>query len=405
MWSRNLRTGSVAFALFCVSLSGCKGKQAKPGKTADVTAVDRGSAASSPAVVAVVEDAGSGANPSRKDWTSQYSLPWIDAGKVVKLQVSNSAPLFDAVGPVVDGDVAIVGTSQLGFVAMRWRDGTIAWTKPAGLHLAPPIFKGEHWHLISECPRAIAEDQSQIILGCLRVVARNGSDVAFLAIVGEAKALSPFASATGTAQTWSIATSGGTIGWQRGDVAVAIDPVTGAAKPTDATAGHKYAEIKAKQMRFSLEDEKLVARNADAAEQWRIGDRFTALLSVVRGATHEAPMVRVARFSARFNPRGELDVLDVDATGSRHGQAAFPTPGIGLLGFHCNELGGCALAVRVDSTLQHDLVVGYSATGKQLWVHALPEIARADAVGVAVTKDATLVFHDGNSVTSLPGIN
>ncbi|HPH70220.1 MAG TPA: hypothetical protein PLF40_30930, partial [Kofleriaceae bacterium] len=104
----------------------------------------------------------------------------------------------------------------------------------------------------------------------------------------------------------------------------------------------------------------------------------------------------------RFNPRGEIDVLDIDATGSRHGQAAFPTPGIALLGTAVAADGACALASRVDTTLTHDLIVTYDAQARQRWVYALPEIPRADPVGLAIVRDGVLAFFDGDTLAVLP---
>jgi hypothetical protein len=115
-------------------------------------------------------------------------------------------------------------------------------------------------------------------------------------------------------------------------------------------------------------------------------------------------MVRVANVGA-FGGRAEMNLLDIDATGSLHGQAAFPVPAIGLLGHAIDEVGNTAIAIRLDSSLRRDFVVGYAANALMMYVYALPEVQRADPVGVAVAPDAVLVFHDGDTFTVLPELS
>jgi hypothetical protein len=40
-----------------------------------------------------------------------------------------------------------------------------------------------------------------------------------------------------------------------------------------------------------------------------------------------------------------------------------------------------------------------------MYVYPLPEVPRADPVGVAVAPDAVLVFHDGDAFTVLPELS
>jgi hypothetical protein len=109
--------------------------------------------------------------------------------------------------------------------------------------------------------------------------------------------------------------------------------------------------------------------------------------------------------AASFNGRGELNLFDVDATGSLHGQVAFPVPGISVLGHAIDGVGNTAIAVRMDRTLRHDFVVGYAATALILYVYPLPEVLRDDPVGVAIAPGAVLAFHDGDTLSVLPELS
>jgi hypothetical protein len=40
-----------------------------------------------------------------------------------------------------------------------------------------------------------------------------------------------------------------------------------------------------------------------------------------------------------------------------------------------------------------------------MYVHRLPEIPRAEPVGLAIAQDAVLVFHDGDTFTVLPELS
>jgi len=117
-----------------------------------------------------------------------------------------------------------------------------------------------------------------------------------------------------------------------------------------------------------------------------------------------APTVRVASVGS-FGGVAEMDLLDIDATGLLHGQAAFPVPAISLLGTAIDAVGNTAIAVRMDASLRHDFVVGYAANAYLAYVYPLPEVPRIDPVGVAVASDAVLVFHDGDTFTVLPELS
>jgi len=115
-------------------------------------------------------------------------------------------------------------------------------------------------------------------------------------------------------------------------------------------------------------------------------------------------MVRLTSIGV-FAGVAELNLLDMDATGSLHGQAAFPVPAISALGHAIDAVGNTAIAVRMDSSLRHDFIVAYAANALLMYVYPLPEIPRADPVGVAIAPDAVLVFHDGDTFTVLPELS
>ena len=73
---------------------------------------------------------------------SSRAFPTVDPVRVIALPARPDVPRFDVGGPVIAGDVAVVSSSQLGFAAIDWRRGALVWTRPAGLHVAPPIAHG-----------------------------------------------------------------------------------------------------------------------------------------------------------------------------------------------------------------------------------------------------------------------
>jgi hypothetical protein len=115
-------------------------------------------------------------------------------------------------------------------------------------------------------------------------------------------------------------------------------------------------------------------------------------------------MVRASRAGA-FGGHPELNLFDIDATGSMHGQVAFPVPGIMLLGHAIDSVGDTALAVRLDRSIERDFIVGYAANALLMWVYPLPEQPRPDPVGLAIGQDAVVAFHDGDVLTILPELS
>jgi len=192
-----------------------------------------------------------------------------------------------------------------------------------------------------------------------------------------------------------------TVRWKRGDAAVAIDLVSGVATP--ASAAPPPIVVAYRDHRWEItHDGAIVAREHDRIA-WKTEHPYTALLGAVY-LPEQSPMLRVANVGV-FGGRAEMNLLDIDATGSLHGQAAFPVPAIGLLGSGISEVGDVAIAVRLDRSIQRDFIVGYAANALMMWVYPLPVVPRADPVGIAIAPDAVVVFHDGDTFTILPELS
>ncbi len=332
-------------------------------------------------------------------WPQLAALPLIDPVRVIALPARPDVPRFDVGGPVIAGDLAVVSSSQFGFAAIDWRRAAVAWTKPAGLHVAPPIAKGQSAILIGDCinpPELHGQDDT--LLGCLRVVAPSGADESYGAIHG--KHLDAFATAPGTQDVWLDGDRA--VRWRRGDRAVSIDLVTGVATPASIDPPPLHVVYRTHAWDITATSGRLVARERGKIA-WQTQRSYTALVGAVYLA-ELAPMVRVLNLGA-FGGIGEMNLLDIDATGSLHGQVAFPVPAISTLGATIDAVGDTAVAIRMDSSLHHDYVVGYAANALIVYVYPLPEIPRADPVGVAIASDAVLVFHDGDTLTVLPELS
>jgi hypothetical protein len=329
-------------------------------------------------------------------WPALAAFPVVEPVRVIALPARPDVPRFDVGGPVIAGDVAVVSSSQLGFAAIDWRRGTLVWTKPAGLHVAPPVVKAGSAILIGDCENP--PEVPDTLLGCLRVVTAAGQDESYAAIHG--KRVEPFARSPGPQEVWLDGERA--VRWRRGEQAVSIDLVTGVATPGPTDAPPVHVVYRTHAWDITRTPDRIIAREHGKLA-WQTQHPYTALLGAVYLA-ELAPMVRVTSVGA-FGGLAELNLLDIDATGSLHGQAAFPVPAIGTLGYAIDAVGDTAIAVRMDTSLRHDFIAGYAATALLAYVYPLPEVPRADPVGVAIASDAVLVFHDGDTFTVLPELS
>jgi hypothetical protein len=150
-------------------------------------------------------------------------------------------------------------------------------------------------------------------------------------------------------------------------------------------------------------DDGRIAATLRGKPAWQTEQPYTELLGAVY-LPEQSPMLRLSS-ARRYRGQAELSLMDIDATGSMHGQVAFPVPGIGLVGHAIDAVGDVALAVELDASLARDFIAGYAANSLLMWVYPLPRVPRADPIGVAVASDAVLVFHDGDTLTVLPELS
>jgi len=330
-----------------------------------------------------------------KPWPELDGYPLTDAVRVIPVAAKIDVPRFEVAGPLLLGDTAIVASSQVGFAAIDWKHGTTLWTKPSGEHIAPPVVHDGSIILIASCLNPPAIPSGEVLVGCLRVVTPAGIDQAYMAIRG--KQLGAFVGSAGDQSMWA---SDGTVRWRRGEVAIEIDLLTGVARPTDASPPPIVVHKGDQRWSITHSEGRVVATGA---KPWRTENAYTAIIGLVNLPDH-SPMLRIAN-QGEYARVPEINVIDIDATGSLRASVARPSPGISLLGFGAAGNGDTALAVRLDTSLRRDYIVGYAASAHIVWVYPLPEMPRADPVGVAMAPDAVVVFHDGDTLTVLPELS
>jgi hypothetical protein len=353
-------------------------------------------------------------------WPELEGLPRTEPARVVMLPTRPDVPRFSVGGPVIAGDVAVVASSQFGFLAVDWRHGSIAWSKPAGLHVAPPVVlppsrppggaasdgerrADENVVLVGDCFTPPAIPEGEHLLGCLRVVTPAGADQAYMAIRGKPAAIEPFAAAPGAQALWRE--SPRALRWRRGDQAVTVDLMTGVATPARSIEPPPLVvEHEGRRWEIEQDDGQIVARaRRGGPAVWRTENRYTAVLGAV-WQQDASPMLRIATLGGRGGAP-HVRVIDMDATGSRRSANARSMPGIALLGWGASPVGDAALAIRLDRSLRRDFIAGYAVSAMVQWVYPLPEQPRPDPVGVAVAPDAVVVFHDGDTLTILPELS
>jgi hypothetical protein len=356
--------------------------------------------------VEVVRDGGVAADAAPSVWPELEKLPLEQPLRVITLPAKTNVPRFDVGGPAVLGDLAVVASSQLGFAAVDWRRGTLAWTKPSGPHVAPPVVRDGSFVLIGDCLTPPQVPAANLLLGCLRVVTPAGEDQAYVAIHGKQAAVEAFAEEPGQQRVF---VDGDKLRWVRGEAAVSIDPISGVATPASIEPPPIVVEHGGKRWDIAQEDGKIVARQKGKIA-WQTEHEVGTVLGSV-WLPDQRPMIRSATISGRYGTP-EVRLLDIDATGSLNGTAAWtPVPGIALLGQAISPVGDVALAIRMDKSIKRDYIAAYAANALLIYVYPLPQVMRPDPVGVAIALDAerapeaVVVFHDGDLVTVLPTVS
>lgn len=351
------------------------------------------------AAIAVAARDAARADADTAPWPEIAHMPMVDPVRVIALPARPDVPRFTVGGPVLAGDVAVVSSSQFGFIAVDFRRGQIAWSKPAGSHVAPPQVVGGHIILIGDCANPPEIDDGETLLGCMRVVTPTGADEAYLAIHGKTRAVAEFAGAAGEQRVDEHARG---VVWRRGDAAVAVDLVTGVARLVPASEPPVVVTYKDRTWRVRMTEDGMIT--AEGKPSWHTEQSYTRLLGAVY-LPGQTPMVRASRASIHEG-KPELLLFDIDATGSLAGQVSLDTaPGIGLIGDAISSVGDVALAVRLDKSLERDYIAAYAANALLMWVYPLPRMPRPDHVGLAIAHDAVVAFHDGDTLTVLPELS
>ena len=341
------------------------------------------------------------AAPKRGEWAELARFRKTEAVHVVALPVKTTTPRFDVGGPALANGIAVVSSSQFGFVAVDYRSGQVMWSKPAGLHVAPPLSRAGTFVLVGECLQPPEMKGEDLLLGCVRTVNTTGGDVNYVAIRGHQKDVQEFADEPGPQHLWS--TPSDTLLWKRGDKAVLVDPVTGLASSAPAIEPALTITYKDRAWDVTQDDEGVLSATQKGKPAWKSKRTFTELIGAVY-LPEQTPMVRVSNVG-RFGGMAEMSLFDIDATGSLHGTVAFPVPGIGINGHGIDSVGDAALAIQLDRSLDHHFIVGYAANALLMWVYPLPVVQRPDPIGIAVAPDAVVVFHDGDTLTVLPELS
>ncbi|CAN5117587.1 hypothetical protein BH11MYX1_BH11MYX1_06080 [soil metagenome] len=346
-------------------------------------------------------DAAPAKAPPKVEWAELARFTRTEASQVIPLPVKTTTPRFDVGGPALANGIAVVSSSQFGFVAVDYRSGRVMWSKPTGVHVAPPLARAGTFVLVGECLQPSEMKGDDLLLGCVRVVNATGGDLSYVAIRGQQKAVQDFANEPGPQHLWSA--PGDKLLWKRGEQAVEFDPLTGAATPAPAIAPALAITYKDRTWDVTQDEAGILAATQKGKPAWRSKRAFTELIGAVY-LPEQAPMVRVSSVG-RFAGVAEMSLFDIDATGSLHGTVAFPVPGIGISGHGIDSVGDAALAIQLDRSLDHHFIVGYAANALLMWVYPLPVVQRPDPIGIGVAPDAVVVFHDGDTLTVLPELS
>jgi hypothetical protein len=183
---------------------------------------------------------------------------------------------------------------------------------------------------------------------------------------------------------------------------VSVDLITGAASPASADPPPVHVVYGKRAWDITRTEQRIIARERGKLA-WQTQNPYTAVLGAVYLA-EQTPMLRAVRIGP-FAGVSEMSLLDIDATGSLHGQVGFPVPAHSMLGYAIDGVGATAIAVRMDTSQRHDFIAGYAANALLLYVYPLPDAVREDPVGVAIASDGVLVFHDGDTFTVLPALS
>jgi hypothetical protein len=332
-------------------------------------------------------------------WPELANLPVVDAERVVALPVDAKQPRGDTGGPALVAGMAVVSSSQLGFVGVDVARGQVVWKKPGVGRVAPPVAVGDGFALLADCEHPGRGTRHSRAVGCLRIVSATGTDRDYMTVHGPTDDAVPFIEDPGAQKVWTRDER--TIIWKRGDHALTVDTITGEAAATSAADPALVIHHKTKTWTITRAEDGTIVAKGDPP--WRTQRPYSTLLGAVY-LPEQSPMVRVAN-AGHYGGAPELLLFDIDATGSLHGQVSRPVPGVAIVDHAIDAVGDTALAVRLDASLARDFIAGYAANALIMWVYPLPIRARVDPIGVAIAPGVVVAFHDGDTLTILPELS
>ncbi len=348
------------------------------------------------------------------------AAPW----RVVDLPLADpDRPATIATRPLILGDLAIVGTSRAGFVAVDLPTATVAWARPAGPRVAPPAALGDHAVLVGDCATAPPPARGQVVLGCFDIVdPRRIADTQAGVVTGPARDLAPFATAVGDERT--AITADGALIWRRGAIAIAVDLATGAARrlpaPPIDVVPHVDVDYHGDHWTYALDGDVLIGRfvsrsdpRARLVERWRFDARGAVMAGAFGATPPRVPIVRLAGGRGRRQPDrptpGQrpplpafLLLLDIDAVAGELGQVSRAFPGERALATAFGDDGLTAVAVRLPETATRaapaprDYIALFDGNAAFLWAYPLPEPEASDrpAPGLAIDREMIVVVSD-----------
>jgi hypothetical protein len=309
---------------------------------------------------------------------------------------------------IVD-DLAVVAGSEIGVAGVDLASHAIRFQRPIRGHVPLPAVLDGALLAVGDCDDPIDAQPGHQVIGCYTVL-----DTRVEAVLGEGSivAAAKVAPPAGPA-TLALDDRTATLSSPDGDP-VRFDVPDPPRGPVEATALPRrralapparptvsFGEGKEQVDLWLSPDNVLELRYADPS-------LMTARAGVVGYASAPGALAAVGDRAARAFQLvpGEAAiqpvVVHVDGLDIRSLGAA--VPGISLLAA-AQSATGFAIAVRLDATLLHDYVAAFTGDGTLAWVYPLPPPpgpGRALPVGLALTRDAVVVFHDGAIVAALP---
>jgi len=319
---------------------------------------------------------------------------------------------LDAHGPLVLGDVAIVAASGIGAMGVDLKRGEILYQRAQGTHVAlpAPIAPGQVL-TVGDCLAPVDVPAGQALIGCYSVLSVRDPAAygAGSLIASQADADALGGGPTTLALTGRTAYLGRSDGWIRWEVA---DPPRGEARAAAVPRREVPPGAGRPAITIGDGDDQVDLWAADDVLELRYHDpEVLSDRSAVKdissapgalGAIADDP--RAVR-ALRLTPgESSIQPIVVHVDGLELRALGDPLPGLQVLAA-AHGARGFAIAVRLDTSLQHDYVAALTADGLVTWVYELPPPpngGRAQPTGLAITDDLVVVFHDAVAVAALP---